>query len=238
MTDEKKLHEIKNSFRPTHIIHAAGVCDLDIGEAKPAYAHAINVCGAKNIAAIFGQSCHITYLSADLVFSGDNPPENGYDETHTPDPKSVVGKTYLLAEKEFVHCPNHCIVRIGLPMGDSIQGEKGAVDFIENRLKRNLPMSLFHDEWRSCIDCDELADFIVEMVFKNARGLFHCGGTKPVSLYEIGRKILEKGNYNKAALKCWSRHDDVNGPPRIGNVHLNSSKTEAFINRKIKPWIY
>jgi len=236
MTDENALRKINESFHPTHVIHAAGVCDLDICEARPAYAHDINVLGAKNIAEIFGGSCRITYLSADLVFSGDTPPENGYDETHVPDPKSVVGKTYLLAEQEIGNSPNHCIIRIGLPMGDSIQGEKGAVDFIENRLKRNLPMSLFHDEYRSCIDCSELADIIVDMVFKNAGGLFHCGGIRPVSLYEIGKKILEKGNYNKSALKCWSRHDDINGPPRIGNVHLNSTKTEAFINRKIKPW--
>ena len=60
---------------------------------------------------------------------------------------------------------------------------------------------------------------------------------RAVSLYEIGERILEKGNYRDEALKKWSRHDDVNGPPRIGNVHLNSAKTEKEIGRKIKEWV-
>jgi dTDP-4-dehydrorhamnose reductase len=236
MTDQGALVKIRDNFRPTHVLHAAGVCDLDICEARPKYAHDINVIGTRNVVSIFGESCHVMYMSADLVFSGLNPLPDGYDETHAPDPLSVVGKTYVLAEREIAEAPRHSVVRIGLPMGDSIQGEKGAVDFIEGRLKRGLPMSLFHDEYRSCIDCDELADVIVALFFKEAGGLFHVGGPRAVSLYEIGERILRRGNYKKEALKKWSRVDDVNGPPRIGNVHLNSGKVERLLERRIKEW--
>jgi dTDP-4-dehydrorhamnose reductase len=177
------------------------------------------------------------YLSADLVFSGHNPPPGGYAETDKLDPVSVVGKTYLLAEREIAVAPRRSVVRIGLPMGDSIQGEKGAVDFIEGRLKRGLPMSLFHDEYRSCIDCDELADIVVSLFFREVDNVFHVGGPRPVSLYEIGERILKRGNYKKEALKKWSRVEDVNGPPRIGNVHLNCGKVERLMGRKIKEWM-
>jgi dTDP-4-dehydrorhamnose reductase len=237
MTDASSLAEIRESFRPTHVLHAAGVCDLDICEERPQYAHDINVNGAKNIVDVFSPDCYIMYLSADLVFSGHVPPPNGYTEEDDPDPVSVVGTTYMLAENEIRRAPRCCIMRLGLPMGDSIQGEKGAVDFIEGRLRRGLPMSLFHDEYRSCLGCDELADIVVELFFKEVPGMFHCGGPQAVSLYDIGKRILEKGNYKKEALKKWSRHDDVNGPPRIGNVHLNSTKTEKKIGRKIREWV-
>jgi dTDP-4-dehydrorhamnose reductase len=153
-----------------------------------------------------------------------------------PDPVSVVGKTFALAEKEIAKAPRHAIARIGLPMGDSIQKKKGAVDFIESRLKRNLPISLFHDEYRSCIDCDELADAITLLLEREAEGVFHIGGSRAVSLYEIGEQILKRGNYNPSALIKWSRADDVNGPPRIGNVHLNSTKTERYLGRTFKEW--
>jgi dTDP-4-dehydrorhamnose reductase len=237
MTDAQALARINASFCPTHVIHAAGVCDLDICEQRPCYANDINVGGAKNIVDTFCASCAIMYLSADLVFSGHAPPPDGYGESDDPDPVSVVGRTYVLAEREIMRSPRWSVVRLGLPMGESIQGEKGAVDFIEGRLKRNLPMSLFHDEWRSCIACEECADIVVELFRRNARGVYHLGGPHPVSLFDIGKLILEKGNYNRSALKTWSRHDDVNGPPRIGNVHLNSHKTESLIGRKIKGWI-
>jgi dTDP-4-dehydrorhamnose reductase len=238
MTDQRKLVRLRDVFQPTHVLHAAGVCDLDMCEAKPRYAHEINVDGARSIVAVFGDSCYIMYLSADLVFSGNNPSPTGYVETDKPDPVSVVGKTYMLAEREIVKAPRNAIVRLGLPMGDSIQGKKGAIDFIEGRLRRGLPMSLFHDEYRSCIPCDDLADAVVSLFAMEVEGLFHVGGPRPVSLYEIGERILKRGKYRKESLRKLSRRDDVNGPPRIGNVHLNSGKAERLLGRTFKPWEY
>ena len=238
MTEKEELTRLRDEFQPTHVLHGAGVCDLDICEARPHYAHDINVNGAKNIVSVFSESCYIMYLSADLVFSGNNPSQHGYAETDKPDPVSVVGKTFLFAEKEIAEAARHAIVRLGLPMGDSIQGKKGAVDFIEGRLRRGLPMSLFHDEYRSCIDCDDLADAIVSLFSMEVEGLFHVGGPRPVSLYEIGDRILRRGNYRRDALRKWSRADDVNGPPRIGNVHLNSQKAELLLGRSFRLWEY
>jgi dTDP-4-dehydrorhamnose reductase len=236
MTDTARLSKINKDFAPTHVLHMAGVCDLDMCEDDPGRAHAINVMGTKNIVDIFSPSCYIMYLSADLVFSGNNPPPHGYAEDAIPDPVSVVGKTYLAAEKEMARAENGCIVRIGLPMGTSVQGEKGAIDFIEGRFRRNLPMTLFYDEWRSCIDCNELADMVSGLLFSEETGIFHCGGPQPRSLYDIGQWIIRRGGYDQQLLKRCSRADEVGGPPRVGNIHLNSAKIENVLKKKIKSW--
>lgn len=236
MTDQESLKCIRDSFHPTHVLHGAGVCDLDICELNPSFAHEINVDGAKNIASIFSSSCYIMYLSSDLVFSGNHSTAHGYTENVSPDPVSVVGKTYVLAEREIAKASRYSIVRLGLPMGDSIQSKKGAVDFIEGRLKRGLPISLFHDEYRSCIECAELADAVTTLFSMEALGLFHVGGPVPISLYEIGERILKRGKYDKKSLIKWARAEDVHGPPRIGNVHLNSKKVEQLLGRSIRPW--
>ena len=238
MTDEQELTRIRDWFRPTHVLHAAGVCDLDVCEARPHYANSINVNGARNIVSVFSDSSYIMYMSADLVFSGNNPSARGSAETDPPDPVSVVGRTYVLAEKEIEKSRRHAIVRLGLPMGDSIQGKKGAIDFIKGRLQRGLPMSLFHDEYRSCIDCEDLADGVVALFAGEVEGIFHVGGPHAVSLYEIGERILRRGNYRQEALRKWSRAEDVNGPPRIGNVHLDSSKAQRVLGRTFNPWEY
>ena len=36
-------------------------------------------------------------------------------------------------------------------------------------------------------------------------------------------------NYRKEALRRLSRKEDINGPPRIGNVYLNSGKAERLL---------
>ena len=233
MTDIDLFNRVKKNFGPTHVLHMAGVCDLDMCEDEPQKAYSINTLGAANIVNVFSDSCYIMYLSADLVFSGYDPPEGGYTEENEPCPVSIVGKTLAGAEKEIARAQRNCIIRIGLPIGDSVQGEKGAVDFIEGRFRRGLPMTLFYDEWRSCIDCDELGKIITDMFTMEKTGVFHCGGPAPVSLYRIGEWIIKRGGYDRALLKRCSRLDEKNGPPRIGNVHLNSAKIEKELNIKI-----
>ncbi|MCD4812968.1 sugar nucleotide-binding protein [bacterium] len=234
INDYAALSKIKDTFRPTHVIHGMGVCDLDACEANPQWARNINVKGTTNIIDLFGLSAYIMYLGSDLVFSGNRPPANGYLEKHATDPVSVVGRTFLEAEKEIQKAEKHCIVRLALPTGDSVTGTKGAVDFIEKRFKRKLPMTLFYDELRSCIDCQELAEVVMHLFCKETPGLFHLGGEEQVSLYDLGEKILKKGNYSEHLLQRLSRHQEKNGPPRIGNVGLDSTKISNWFAKEFQ----
>ncbi len=237
MTDRETLAEINKTFRPDCVIHAAGVCDLDVCEERPDWAYEMNVVGARNVASVFGDGCRIVYCSTDLVYDGASPPDSGYSEADPPCPASVAGRTFALAEAEVLRTPDHVILRLGLPMGDSIGGDKGAVDWIESRVRRGLPVTLFHDEWRSCIDCAEIAE-VAEIVARRLdpplRGLHHLGGPEPVSLHEIGLKVIERGGYERRLLRRMSRRDEIDGPPRIGNVHLDSSKLEAWLGRRVR----
>lgn len=223
VVDRDHLARIRERFKPDRIVHCAGVCDLDLCEERPEWARSINVMGTKNIIETFGKEMPLLYMSTDLVFSGNNPPEGGYSEEHTPDPVSVVGRTMLEAENEVMKRPNHCIVRLGLPLGDSINGDKGAIDWIEGRFKRNLPASLFYDEFRSCITCKEIGEMAAAVLAHDLRGLYHLGGEKPWSLHEIGEYVISKG-YKAELLKGRMRHEEINGPPRVGNIALNSGK--------------
>ena len=228
ITNQAELKKIRDRFKPTHVIHCAGVCDLDVCEERPEWAHTMNVDGAKAVADVFGNNVPVLYMSTDLVFSGNNPPVNGYAEDDKPNPISVVGKTFAKAEKQIKACRNHCIIRLGLPLGDSINGDKGAIDWIENRFRRNLPVTLFYDEYRSCINCDEIGTMAISSLFFELKGLFHFGGDKTWSLYDIGKHVLDKGDYSPDLLKGRMRHHEQNGPPRIGNVSLNSNRFKSI----------
>ena len=229
VSDERGLKQVRDEFAPTHVIHCAGVCDLDVCEERPAWAHTINTLGTETVARVFGADCSILYMSTDLVFSGNNPPPGGYRETDPLDPVSVAGKTFAAAEAALGGCRQLCVVRLGLPIGGSITADKGAVDFIDKRFRRNLRMTLFHDEIRSCISCEAIADTALRLLEIDATGLFHLGGDRPKSLYEVGKTVLENGGYAPELLKAISRFEEKNGPPRIGNVTLNSEKIKALL---------
>jgi len=229
ITEKRELNKISENFKPTHVIHCAGVCDLDVCEDRPQWAHSINVLGTKAVAEVFSKNVSIVYMSTDLVFSGDNPPAGGYSEDNSPDPVSVAGATFLEAEQCLRKNNNFCIIRLGLPLGDSVNGEKGAIDWIEGRFKRNLPVTLFHDEYRSCITCEEIGEMAVSVIKLNLKGLFHFGGDRPWSLFNIGEYVISKGGYSPELLKGIMRNQEKNGPPRIGDVSLNSSRLRNLI---------
>ncbi|HEX2959766.1 MAG TPA: sugar nucleotide-binding protein [Chitinispirillaceae bacterium] len=224
ITDRDGLAQIKHSFHPTHIVHCAGVCDLDVCEDRPEWAESMNTDGARAVCEVFGDNCHIIYLSADLIFSGNTTPLNGYREIDTPDPVSVAGKTILAAENVIRTSDHHTVIRLGLPIGGSVDGTKGAVDFIDYRLRRSLPITLFHDEYRSCIACEDISTVIEKCIRQNIEGLYHLGGPKRHSLHDIGRWVLVKGRYDSSCLKTISRVEEIGGPPRMGDVSLDSSK--------------
>ncbi len=170
-------------------------------------------------------------MSTDLVFSGEQPPENGYDEDHTPDPVSIAGKTFFQAEQILQQFANTCILRLGLPLGDSITGDKGAIDWIKSRLTKHRPVTLFYDELRSCVWCDQIAEMIAPLLSLDLRGVYHFGGNRSWTLHEIGQYVRDKYQIPKHLLKGIYRHEEVNGPPRIGDVSMNCKKLKTTLNK-------
>ncbi|MBW1915564.1 MAG: sugar nucleotide-binding protein [Deltaproteobacteria bacterium] len=228
MTDRDALKRIRERFDPTHVVHCAGVCDLDVCEERPEWAHRINVQGAENMADLFGENLPLVYISTDLVFSGEKPPEGGYTEEDETDPVSVAGRTFVKAERRILKQDDSCVIRLSLPLGDSVNN-KGAIDWIEGRFMRGLPVTLFHDEVRSCIECEAIGPVVIQVFLNRIRGLYNLGGDRSWSLYEIGKHVLEKGDYSAELLDGTMRHEEINGPPRIGDVTLNSLKLKQAL---------
>jgi len=61
------------------------------------------------------------------------------------------------------------------------------------------------------------------------RGLFHLGGDRRWSLFDIGKYVLDRGGYAPDLLHGRMRDQEENGPPRIGDVSLNSGKLRSLI---------
>ena len=222
-----KMEKIFDEVKPKAVVHAGGVCDLDRCESSPDFAYEINVLGTRNIVNLSKDS-YLLYISTDLVFSGNDPLDRGYSELSLVDPVSVIGKTFVEAEREILRHEMSGIIRLGLPIGPSISGTKGPIDFIAKRLSKNKVMTLFHDEIRSLITTEDLARAVIHFFDKRGKGIFHCGGPQEYSLYDIGAYLVEERGYQEEYLIRSSRFNEKNGPPRIGRVTLDSAKFYEF----------
>lgn len=219
------------------VLNCVGNCALKSCELDPAMARTVNVQSARVLADnVVRHQARLVHLSSDLVFSGTRP--GNYTEDDATDPVTVYGKTMVEAERLLAErVPAAAILRIALPMGPSFNKHAGAIDWIQSRFRAGRPATLYFDEVRSCTYCDDLNEVFEKFLSLSEAGLFHCGGPRPITLYQIAQIVNRTGDYDAHLLKGCPRSEAGPLPPRAGNVSMNSNKlVRALGTQPFRPW--
>ena len=237
LDDKERVAELWSKYQFKSLLNCAGSCQLKACEYDPAMADRVNVQSARNVihyAAQYG--ARVVHLSIDLVYAGSS--DGGYIETDTPDPVTVYGATMVQAESIIQDaCPDACIMRISLPMGISFNGHAGAIDWIASRFKQDKPATLYYDEIRTPTYTDCLNHVFQRVLSSSIAGIYHSGGPRRLSLYEIAQIVNVVGGYDPDLLQGCMRIEAGPMPPRAGNVSMNSSKLAAVLGENpFDPW--
>jgi len=225
----------RHGFRA--VLNAVGNCNLKSCELDPLMARTLNIASAAAIAGnVRRHGCRLVHLSSDLVYSGKST--GGYVEADAVDPVTVYGKTMAQAEDLLLaQVPAAALLRISLPMGPSFNHHAGAIDWIQSRFRADRPATLYFDEVRSCTYCADLNEVFELFLASDERGLFHCGGPRATTLYEIAQVINRVGGYAPDLLKGCPRIEAGPMPPRAGNVSMNSNKVARALGyQPFRPW--
>jgi dTDP-4-dehydrorhamnose reductase len=221
------------------VLDCAGNCALRACELDPALAWRTNVEGVRNLLTVLDgrPDVRLVHLSIDLVFSGADGDGN-YVETDSTDPVTEYGATMAAAERLILAAePRACILRISLPMGVSFNGHAGAIDWIQSRFRKSRPATLYFDEVRTPTYTDCLNELCDVMLRNDAAGLFHAGGPRALSLFEIAQIVNRVGGYDPRLLHGCPRVDAGPIPPRAGNVAMCSQKLiDAIGYQPFDPW--
>lgn len=218
-------------------LNCVGNCALKSCELDPAMARRVNVDSALALVDnVRRHDCRVVHLSSDLVFSGTA--SGNHLESDPVDPVTIYGKTMVEAEAIILAAvPESALLRISLPMGPSFNHHAGAIDWIQSRFRAHRPATLYFDEVRSCTYCDDLNDVFECFLANDAAGIFHAGGPRPITLYEIAQVVNRVGGYAPELLKGCPRQDAGPMPPRAGNVSMDSTRLiEALGFQPFRPW--
>jgi dTDP-4-dehydrorhamnose reductase len=223
--DEAGIARLFEKYRFRSVLDCAGNCALKQCEVAPEIAWRINVEGLQNLVSQTApRGLRLVHLSCDLVFSGDRR-EGGYVEEDPTDPVTVYGKTMAAGEEFLAKAdPSAAILRISLPMGISANGHAGAIDWITSRFKKNRPATMYTDEIRTPTYTDCMNLLYETMLCNDLRGIYHAGGPRRMTLYQIAQVINRVGGYNPDCLHGIPRREAAPIPPRAGNVSMNSEK--------------
>ncbi|MDQ3003634.1 MAG: sugar nucleotide-binding protein, partial [Fibrobacterota bacterium] len=227
------------------VIDASGWCALKSCEFDPALARRLNVDIGRNAMELARRhGARLIRLSTDLVFDGDPYLRDGvmrcgdYTEDWPVSPVTVYGK--LMAEAEAMIMegyPEAAILRVALPMGPSMNGHAGAIDWIESRFRKGKPATLYYDEVRSTLYVQDMNRVLLNFCGNGASGIWHVGGPRPLSLNQMGQVINRVGNYPPELLMGCMRAAAGPMPPRAGDVSMNTEKTKAILPPgTIRPW--
>ena len=98
-------------------------------------------------------------------------------------------------------------------MGVSANGHAGAIDWIASRFKKSRPATLYFDEIRTPTYTDCMNLLYERLLANNLGGLFHAGGPRRLSLYQIAQVINRVGGYPAECLMGIPRREAGPIPP-------------------------
>jgi dTDP-4-dehydrorhamnose reductase len=239
--DHVRLRALFDEYQFRSVLNCAGNCALRACELDSRLAWRTNVEGLINLLSIVVErDVRLVHLSVDLVYSGSEADHDGYLESAPTDPVTVYGKTMVAAEQLLADwMPEACILRISLPMGVSFNGHAGAIDWIQSRFKKGRPATLYFDEIRTPAYTDCLNRLYERVLASDLMGLYHAGGPRALSLYEIAQVINRVGGYDPKLLMGCPRVDAGPVPPRAGNVTMDSrALADALGDELLHGWPY
>lgn len=222
LNDADAVAQLFAAERPRLIVHCAGICDVEVCEASPDFAHAVNVEGTRLLVEHAPPDARIVYCSSDHVFSGDTGP---YDELSPTDPLSEYGRTRVAAEQLMLARPNTLIVRSGPWIGPSASGRNGHLDWLRYRHSRGLPMTVIADEARCVVWAQDAARRVWSMAETPLTGIRHLVGSRMVSRPELAHFLVEKLGID-AHIQIGTRAEK--NAPHPGRVELRTVHTDAF----------
>lgn len=222
LNDPAAVAALFATARPALVLHCAGVCDVEVCEASPAFAHDVNVVGTELLLAHAPATTRIVYCSSDHVFGGDAGP---YDEDAAPAPVSVYGRTRVQAEALVRARPNTLVIRSGLWIGPSATGRIGHLDWLRHRHRRGLPMTLVADEVRSAVWATDAARRVWDLARSPITGVRHVVATRAVARPDLARHLDRQFDLG-ARFAVHHRKD--RRAPHIGNVELATRHGDAL----------
>jgi len=222
LDDELAVGMLFRAHRPRLIIHCAGVCDVETCERSPEFASSVNVEGTRLLLAHAPPEARIIYCSSDHVFGGDAGP---YFEDSPLAPISCYGRTRVTAEELVRARPDTLVIRSGLWIGPSATGKIGHLDWLRDRHRRGLPMTVVSDEVRSAVWAEDAGRRVWELAHSAVTGVRHITATRAVARPEIAEFVNRQFSIG-ATFGTEPRRDRKT--PHLGNVELATRYTDEL----------
>jgi dTDP-4-dehydrorhamnose reductase len=228
ITNFNLVEEIFSTFKPNVVIHTAAVTNpIPLPGQYPKDVYNINVNATKNIAELCKQfDTKLIYISTDLVYAGYRGSMLKEDAKLIP--ASLYAETKLMGEMKVKETlKNYLILRTALLYGLGLNHSRCYFHKMNEELKKNKPVKLFVDQFRTPISLQDAATIITKIAQMDITNVtINLGGFERASRYEMGENLCSVAGYDKSLLQKITL-DDVPELPKVEDVSLNTDKLQS-----------
>jgi dTDP-4-dehydrorhamnose reductase len=202
VTDAAQVQQVLAQERPTHVIHAAAMTQVDECELHQEACWAQNVTAVACLAAACAQlDAHLTHLSTDFIFNGT---EALLTEDAQPDPISHYGASKLAAERAVQATAGlrWAIARTVLVYGTSLAGGRSnLVLWVRDSLRNGQKIKVVNDQWRTPTLAEDLAQGCWLLAQLSAQGVFHLSGRELLTPFQMAQRVATQFGLDAALLE-------------------------------------
>ena len=217
---------------PDVILLTAAMTNVDQNEVDKDLATVINTEGPKNVL----EACKTTdskllFMSTDFIFDGITK-EGNYNENDTPNPLSYYAKTKYNAEQAIINSEiEYTICRTAVLYGWNKE-KQSFITWVINKLQQNEPIQIVTDQLNSPTFVKNLAEILIKLIEKDAKGIYHTVGDCTLNRYEMALKCAEVFNLKKELISPIEGIEQKAIRPK--NAGLNVSKLKRLIGSDLK----
>jgi dTDP-4-dehydrorhamnose reductase len=189
--DSSPVAELIGRLRPSGVINAAAMTDVDACEGSPEEAWAINAgLVAATARACAAAGARFTHLSTDYVFDGV---KGSYAEDDLPAPRGVYARTKRVGEEAAsILAPEGAVCRVAVVYSGYPSRKATFAASAADSLQAGKPVKAFTDQVVSPTLADNAAEMVIGVHRSGERGIFHCAGATEISRIEFCRAIARK----------------------------------------------
>lgn len=185
------LRELIEARRPSGVVHAAAMTDVDACERDPVQAWTLNV-RATEAAALGARAvgARLVALSTDYVFDGEAGP---YDERAAPNPRGVYAiSKYAGEQAALLLAPQAAVARVAVIYSGRSGAKRTFALGVRESLRKGQKVKAFSDQLVSPTLADNAAEMVAGLYQSGAAGIFHCAGASAVTRVEFCQALARK----------------------------------------------
>jgi dTDP-4-dehydrorhamnose reductase len=189
-TDPFKVHDVFGKYAPNVVIHAGAISKVDECEQNQWMAFATNTEATISLLMNAAENnSFFVFVSTDFVFDGER---GMYREDDLPNPVNYYGRTKAEAEDAVKEYPGEwAIVRTVLVYGKPQLGRGNILSIVKDKLEKGENYNVVNDQVRTPTYVGDLADGIIAVIEKHAKGIFHISGEEVLTPYQMACRAAE-----------------------------------------------